>query len=316
MVQITTILPLLCSVAFQNFTKQYNKTYSDDEYNIRESIFCQNYNFITQHNLEYEPTLSLAINEFADWTDTEFSNKYTHTIPQNETNEYTQYDDMEYDDNVPGSFDWRDKGHVSPIKDQASCGSCWAFSTTGAIESHLSIYKQQNTTLSEQELVDCSRLYFNFGCSGGLVDRAFRYVVRRGITTEANYPYTARDHLCKVPKDSDRVYIKSWLDVKPSNEDQLTKTLYHRGPISVAIDASSKQFRFYKSGVITSCGTQLNHAVLLVGYGVNEDGQLYYTIKNSWGTIYGDNGYVRLSRGDHKDGTCGVALTPSFPIIV
>lgn len=316
---ISTAITLLCSSLFQDFVTKYNKVYKDEnERNLRMEIFCDNYNFVANHNSQNDVNFFLDINEYADLTDIEFKSFTSHPINMElyEPNIWG-YDDTVYTKQVPSHFDWRDEGHVSVVKNQGQCGSCWTFSTTGAIEAQVSIHNNKKVLLSEQELVDCSWIYANMGCSGGMVDRAFRYAKRFGLSTEDAYPYTAQNHMCKYKslKDStNKTFIQKWLDVVPLNETRLTETLYNVGPISVAIDASSKEFRFYKSGVFDKCGYSLDHAVLLVGFGT-EDGQDFYTIKNSWGTTYGDEGYIKISRGVSSFGTCGVAMMPSFPVV-
>lgn len=315
MVYITT-LKLMCPLLFQKFITDYQKVYPNEaEYNIRKEIFCSNYEYIETHNSKNDVSYQLDINEYADFTDMEFKQMFTSPFSLNDV-ENNNVDDTLYKGETPESWDWREKGHVSVVKNQGKCGSCWSFSTTGSIESHLSIYKNLSILLSEQELVDCSWMYANMGCSGGMVDRAFRYVKRFGLVTEDEYPYDAKNHVCKlnIVQQSTRYYVSGWADVQPFNETRLTETLYNRGPVSIAIDASSKEFRFYKSGVFDTCGVDLDHAVLIVGYGV-ENGKKYYIIKNSWGDTYGDKGYIKLSRGERELGTCGLAMMPSFPLV-
>lgn len=311
-----TAATLMCPIFFQEFIKTFNKSYSSDvELNIRQTIFCQNYEFIQNHNAKNSHTYTLGVNEHADLSDEEFGRLFTTPIDLNMVESNT-YDDTVYTKPLPLSYDWRDKILIS-VKNQQQCGSCWAFSTTGSIESHVAIYRGENVLLSEQELVDCSWMYANLGCSGGMVDRAFRYVKRFGLSTEEFYPYTAKNHMCKLDTFSsknNKTFITNWLDIVPFNETRITETLYNRGPISVAIDAGSRAFRFYKSGVFDDCGYTLNHAVLLVGYGT-EDGVDYYIIKNSWGKTFGDNGYIKLIRGKYKAGTCGLGMIPSVVVV-
>jgi len=319
MVHLSAI-SILCPVLFKEFISTYNKVYdSETEYNKRLEIFCKNYEFINNHNSQNDITFSLDVNEFADLTTDEFNSLYIpSSIILNQNSEFN-IDDNIYDKfELPRDFDWRDEDHVSNVKNQARCGSCWSFSTTGSVESHYSIYKKEKLLLSEQELVDCSWPYGNLGCSGGMVDRAYRYVKRFGLSSEESYPYTAEDNLCKFKsamKSDNKTFITGWKNVQPFNETRLTETLYNIGPIAIAIDASGDAFRFYKSGIYDNCGYNLNHAVLLVGYGI-EDEQEYYTIKNSWGETYGDKGYIKVARGKHLWGTCGLAMMPNYPIVV
>lgn len=317
MVYITAVLAM-CPILFQEFVTTYNKVYkSQSEYDERQSIFCANQQFIEQHNSRNGVNFKLDVNEFADLTDKEFEYLYTNKIEHNDLlDSNSNVDTTVYGGKLPKEFDWVAQGHVSPVKNQGPCGSCWSFSTTGVIESHLSIYKNESVLLSEQELVDCSWLYGNIGCGGGMPSRAMRYVKKFGLSTEDEYPYDAKNHLCKTMTHhyTEKYTISGFNSVEPFNETRLVEVLANVGPISVALDASSKEFRFYKSGVMDSCGIQLNHAVLLVGYG-EEDGQEYFKIKNSWGETYGDNGYIKISRNKHYMGTCGVASIPVYPNI-
>ena len=309
---------MACSVIFSQFIQTYNKTYTNEqEYKQRQAIFCSNYEFIEQHNARNDVNFKMDINSFADLTDQEFKLHYTNNIPIDNHLDVGVIDTQMYTRPLVNSYDWTELGHVSPVKNQGQCGSCWSFSATGVIESHFSIYNNETILLSEQELVDCSWMYGNFGCGGGMPSRAYRYVKRFGLSTEDEYAYAAKGHLCKSLRHEykDRYHIKGWKNVESFNETRLVELLYNVGPISVALDASSKGFKFYKSGVMDTCGIQLNHAVLLVGYGV-EDGQQYFKIKNSWGETWGDDGYIKISRGKHLPlGTCGVTMTPSYPLV-
>lgn len=313
-------ISILCPMLFKEFVSTYHKVYdSTTGYNKRQEIFCQNYEFINNHNSQNDTSFELDINEFADLTNEEFRTQYTpSTFSINQQLGDSQYDATVFSSEIPIEFDWRYDGHVSPVKNQAHCGSCWSFSTTGSIEAHYSIHKNEKVSLSEQELVDCSFMYGNMGCSGGMVDKAYRYIKRFGLSSEDSYPYLAENHMCKfrtLASSTNKTFITGYTDVTPFNETRLTETLYNMGPISVAIDASGDKFRFYKSGIYDDCGYGLNHAVLLVGYGV-DNGQEYYTIKNSWGETYGDRGYIKVARGKHFAGTCGLAMMPNYPLVV
>jgi len=210
-----------------------------------------------------------------------------------------------------GSLDWSTKGAVTGVKDQGSCGSCWAFSTTGSMEGTIFLLKGHLTSLSEQQLVDCAGSYGNAGCNGGLMDNAFKYAEKNGLCTEAAYPYTARDGTCKSSSctASADTKISNYKDVA-HNENALGSSV-DITPISVAIEADQSGFQLYKSGVFSGvCGQNLDHGVLAVGYGT-DSGQDYWKVKNSWGTSWGEQGYIRMIR--NKD-ECGIANEPSYPI--
>jgi C1A family cysteine protease len=216
---------------------------------------------------------------------------------------------------APTSVDWRAKNAVTHVKDQQQCGSCWAFSATGSMEGAWAIAGKSLISLSEQELVDCSQAQGNQGCNGGLMDQAFQYVIsNKGITTEKAYPYTAQDGTCQSASMTNAVTISSYTDVQSStDETQLVSAIVGQ-PISVAIEADQQVFQMYSGGVLDddSCGTQLDHGVLAVGYGTDSDsGKDYYIVKNSWGANWGENGYVRIVRMKNM---CGIATEPSYPI--
>lgn len=215
-----------------------------------------------------------------------------------------------------GSVDWREHNAVTPVKNQAQCGSCWAFSSTGSIEGAHAIATGNLVSLSEQQLVDCSVAQGNHGCEGGLMDYAFTYVMSNGgITTESNYPYTATGpNTCQSSKASNHAAtVASFADVPQNQEAQLIAAVT-RQPVSVAIEADQSAFQFYKSGVFKdACGTQLDHGVLAVGFGTT-GGQDYWIVKNSWGTSWGQNGYILMAQHVGATGICGINMMSSYPV--
>lgn len=302
---------------FSDFQSKFNKKYESlEEFKNRYDIFKENVVEIYNHNKKENKTFTLAINQFTDLTRDEFIHYYVNGL-----NNIQSYgcDVYTAPSNVllPSSVDWRQKGAVSSVKDQGQCGSCWTFSSTGAIEGSWAISKGQLLDLAEQQLVDCATgfKYGSHGCNGGQMEGAFKYVIANGQCTESSYPYVATDGTCKKCQSS--VTMSSCYDVKPNDQLSL-KSAVSRQPVSVAIEADTFYFQSYSSGVLTSdkCGTKLDHGVLVVGYG-SENGNDYWLVKNSWGTSWGDEGYVKIGRSDSTNdpGICGIAIQPSYPVV-
>ena len=197
------------------------------------------------------------------------------------------------------------KGYVTPVKDQGSCGSCWAHAATGTLEGALFRKTGKLMSLSEQNLVDCDQK--NKGCEGGLEVKAFDYVMEHGINLEDDYPYEGQQKSCRFNSSKKLEPKHDYISIREKDEIDLTNFLATFGPIPVGIDAGPRSFQHYKSGVYydrTCKKIRLNHSVLLVGYGSDENGD-YYIMKNSWGTQWGDNGYMNMAR--NKQNACGIA---------
>eukprot|EP00439_Symbiodinium_sp_Y106_P080379 s725_g19.t1 len=291
--------------AFDEFLKDFQKDYDDIEKQARFAAFAKNFEYIAEENAKGY-SYKLGLNEFSDMTMDEFRMSKLGLagappglpLPSLGTHQVGN-------STAPTSVDWRGKA-VTPVKNQKQCGSCWAFSTTGALEGAWAIATGKLVSLSEQQLVDCSKKYGNQGCSGGLMDNAFKY------EDTAERPRLARG-------SSDFRAVNA--DVKVDDEQALMDAV-SKQPVSVAIEADQMAFQMYKSlalqaatdrrlkhlpaclpgcltrsGVLTkTCGTKLDHGVLVVGYGT-EDGKDYWLVKNSWGSTWGMEGFVKLERG-------------------
>jgi len=309
------IYALSVEQSFNAFTLLHGKEYrSVNEYNYRLSVFKNNLNFIENHNRQ-NLGFTVAMNKFGDLTIEEYRALYLGS-KINATNLVQSRNIHVYNPAIPmaDDVDWRTKGAVTAVKNQGQCGSCWAFSTTGSLEGAWSITKGKLVSLSEQNLVDCSGSYGNYGCNGGLMDSAFDYIIaNKGIDTEDSYKYTARDGNCKFNKNTIGATMTTYTDVTSQSEPALQSAIVKQ-PVSVAIDASQSSFQFYSSGVYyeSRCSpTQLDHGVTAVGYG--NAGSDYYIVKNSWGTDWGMQGYILMSR--NRNNNCGIATMSSYPTI-
>ncbi|CAD6219061.1 unnamed protein product [Miscanthus lutarioriparius] len=210
---------------------------------------------------------------------------------------------------LPEKKDWREDGIVSPVKNQGHCGSCWTFSTTGALEAAYTQATGEPISLSEQQLVDCGKPFNNFGCNGGLPSQAFEYIkYNGGLDTEESYPYKGVNGICNFKAENVGVKVLDSVNITLGAEDELKDAVALVRPVSVAFQVING-FRQYKSGVYTSdsCGTtpmDVNHAVLAVGYGI-ENGVPYWLIKNSWGADWGDEGHFKMEMGKNMCGDIG-----------
>ena len=297
---------------FHHFIQRYNRSYSDIyEYTYRSDIFSQNLKTIQRYN-SLNLSFTLAINEFADLTSDEFANSRNLLFSNQHPKSPSPFVPQNID-NLPTALDWRvpsgnPKGliAVTPIKNQEQCGSCWSFSASGATEGAWAISTGKLVSLSEQQLIDCSSSFGNNGCNGGDMDSAFQYIQQAGLCTEASYPYQAADGTCK--KCTPIAHLNGYIDIP--DETSILQEI-QKGPVSIGLEADQSVFQFYSGGVLddSSCGTQLDHGVLIVGYG-EDSGKPYWIVKNSWGSDWGESGYIRIVRAK---GMCGIGQMQSRP---
>ena len=296
---------------FQKFIKKYHKRYASiNEYLARFEVFKRNVMAAFTENASYQT----GITKFSDLTQQEFAKTYLNlnydAMAVANFNPYV----VQVKNAAPDAWDWREKGYVSPVKDQGSCGSCWAFSTVGNLEGLYYKEKQTMVTLSEQMLVDCDT--YDSGCNGGLMENTFTWLKENGgIMTDTDYPYKGRKGTCQSDETK---YVdmqitgytklgsgsSTW---DPVDEDEIKEFLYETGPLAVALNANPLQT--YSSGILDKTSSQcptsgMNHAVTMVGYGHDESQDKdYWIVKNSWGKNWGEDGYFRIRRGT---GCCGI----------
>jgi len=326
------------TLEFQDWVKQFGKVYHTAEEELhRAKVWIVNNYRITQHNSQTKKTYTMGHNEYSDMTELEFAKffqlgQFNNGIIPTTTD---RVEDDHHDEFVanqrralleterltlPDYVNWIQLGGVTPVKNQGACGSCWAFSTTGALEGAKFVKTGELVALSEQNLLDCD--HEDLACNGGLMDNAFKFDEKSGgLCSEADYPYKAKKNpTCNTNcTDVPGSIVKTFIDIPTGNEKALLAAIAMQ-PISVAIEASTFAFQFYKNGVITdqSCGKagNIDHGVLAVGYGTDlETNEPYFLVKNSWGATWGDAGYVKLGRTSKNQwGICAILKMASFPI--
>jgi C1A family cysteine protease len=309
--------------AFEDFAREHGRAYgSREEKRQRYAIFKANLLFIEAENAK-DHSYTLGINDLADQAPEEIQASHLGisgpspllgqlwgAAPHLGTDRYSGAE-------LPDAVDWSEKGAVTAPKNQGGCGSCWAFSTTGALEGAWAISSGKIVALSEQQLVDCARSSDMAGCSGGAMDPAFKYFESHGVCSEDSYPYKAKSGTCAerncsvaIPKGS----VTGFRDV-PAQDTKALMEAVSKQPVAVAIEADQLAFQLYHGGVLhQTCGAKLDHGVLIVGYGTDK-GMDYWKVKNSWGANWGEQGYIRIKRGVPKDGECGIKDQPSYPVV-
>lgn len=299
----------------------YGKKYNMDE-DFRMKVWIENKAKVEEHNqkaIKGEKSYQLSMNEWSDLLHHEFVAQmrgYNDQSPRSEELHGGSYLPPAHLDYLPESVDWRKHGAVTAIRNQGRCGSCWSFSAAGALEAMHHRKTGVLTTLSEQNLIDCSSEFGNKGCNGGTMKGAFQYIkANGGIDTDKSYPYEARVGTCRYNPQYRGATDEGFMAIKAGDEYALKTAVATQGPCSVAIDDSHESFKQYSHGIYREeeCSQdRLNHGVLVIGYGV-EDGSAYWLVKNSWGISWGMEGYFKLARDENN--MCGVASQASYPIV-
>ena len=295
---------------FIHHVAHHNLSYATmAEFEARKEIFMAKDAEIQEINANPEHTFTVGHNQFSTWADWEMKQMLGYRA-------FVGAAEGELEFNMPtaDSVDWRTKGAVTPVKDQGQCGSCWAFSSTGAMEGAHQIASGDLVSLSEQELVDCDHLGSQ-GCNGGSMAGAFFWYKSNKSEAENQYTYTAKTGTCHSTDFTGLFNSKGFKQVTAKSSSALMASI-QTGPTSVAIEADKAVFQQYTSGILnsTACGTQLDHGVLAVGYG-SENGQNYYIVKNSWNTTWGDQGYIKIANNGDGDGICGIQMAAVRPTV-
>ena len=301
--------------------QKHSKVYKDELEELhRYSIWHSKRALVNKHNRHADRCgYTLAMNKFSDLTSDEIKVRYKGLVMEEQVHSNaTKLFQPSGHFKPLDSVDWRDIGAVTPVKDQKQCGSCWAFSATGAIEGQHFLKTKQMVSLSEQNLIDCSSKWGNHGCNGGNSKKAFNYIrENRGIDTEESYPYEAVDGTCQFSAKTIGATVTGYVRIPYGNESALLEAVTTVGPIAVSIDASNDTFQLYSGGVYynpecSSSVFDLDHAVLVIGYGTH-NGQDYWLVKNSWGEDWGMDGYIMMAR--NKNNNCGIATSAVYPTI-
>ena len=294
--------------SFLNWMRSTNQFYTGEEYQTRFGIYLSNSRLVKEHNSRNNK-FTVSMNKFAALTPEEYRSLlgFKMDIKKNKATKTQRRSNAD-------SLDWREKGVVNGIKDQSSCGSCWAFSSIQAVESSNAIATGKLQRFSEQNLVDC--VTSCSGCAGGLIDPAYDYVISEQngqFVLEDDYKYTASEGTCKFAQYKPAGHISRYINIVEGDEDDLAAKVENYGPVAVAIDAGKWSFQLYSSGIYDepACSPyNLDHAVGCVGYGVESETK-YWIVRNSWGTSWGEKGYIRML---WKDNQCGIASMATLPI--
>ena len=292
--------------AFLEYITKHGKSYGTSaEYEFRKAIFDKRIQEHKLHNEKANQTSTVGLNKFSDWTEYELKKLFGYRGESQRRN-YTMFEEG----NIAESIDWRKKGGVTAVGNEAQCAACWAFAAVGAVEHAHWRTTGELVPLSVQQLVDCDK--GNGGCEGGMMDAAFDYAKEKPLLSWKDYPYIVKEQACQFDQAKAVAKVTTYLDVKPNSVSQL-KAALNTGAVAIAVNGYNPPFWQYTGGIISdpACGTKLDHGVLLVGYGKEND-QEFWIVKNEWTTDWGENGFVRIAIKEGP-GVCGVQMVPSLP---
>jgi cathepsin L len=318
---LLSVLLLASAMPYEQYIAKFNKNRGNPgsvEYTLHKTIYNLNLDKIENHNSNSGAAWKLGINQFTDMTESEIKSfkGYNKNLAK------MQYKMMplvktsrSYNlSALPESVDWRTKNVVTPVKSQGGCGACWAFSATESIESEVALSTGKLLKLSAQQIVSCTKNPNHCGgkggCDGAIEELAFDYIVSAGgIASKQDMPYEAETGTCPTTLPKFVAGIKGFKQVEPNSYEALMDAIANHGPLSVSVDASN--WESYRSGIFDGCNQEnpdINHGVQLVGYGT-ENGKDYWIVRNSWSSVWGENGYIRLARNSEL--RCGMDNSPS-----
>lgn len=307
----------LKNYGFEDFCAEFGKSYKPHELAQREALFDLSMQSLLAHNSNPVHSWKMGINKFSDLTDAEIKAfKGRAGRPQHgfSTPPRSFFENLQNVSDLPKEVDWRKDGIVTPTKDQESCGSCWAFSAVEVLESHIALQTGKLLTLSPQQMVSCAEDPLECGGTGGCEGATqwigFNYTIAAGgLSLDKDYPYSAETDTCRNYMVKPAVGIKDYVRLPTNDYKSLMNAVATIGPVAISLDAG---FSSYQSGVLkTGCGTTIDHAVVLVGYGTDPEEGDYYLVRNSWGSKWGEDGYIRIARNDDDSENCGVDDAPA-----
>lgn len=320
----TTIQQPFLDAEWELFKTTHGKSYPSPQEDFRrKEAFARNLELIIKHNEKYHEgrvSYKLAMNRFGDMTQIDFKRAKERNLPLEEGNRFVaglNLEEVSNESDLPDEVDWRKEGAVTPVPDQGQCYSSYAFSATGALESQMFRKTGKLVSLSAQNIVDCGHVFGNRNCEGGFMDSSFGYIkLNGGIDNEESYPYIGTQGDCAFDQTEIAATVSGFVNIRSATELTLKTKLAQVGPLCAFIDNRHPSFRFYSEGVYheprCSQGGKY-HAVLIVGYGATDKGEKYWIIRNSWGTNWGQEGYMLLKRDAHNE--CGIGSFVTYPVI-